>query len=289
MHPMAPLVTSEAAAEADRPLALDPGLLADLGRVPPPTFVEGDRRRGVLGLARHVHAERILPSTVVRFAPLHEGQIVVRSGRRVRHRPGDPIAPDGYDAAVQPPVTSDTWIDLTEDELPIGAVYEWCVRPDCGAVVLFSGTVRDHAVDEPARCATASSTSPTRRTRPRRCPAFEAIAAEARARVAATSAGSHCCTASGGSSLGESSVIAAVSSPHRPEAFEAARYRDRRVEGERTDLEARVVARSDGADGVGLGNGRARPRRPGPRVRHAGRRPAARGTLIRDRRRRASS
>ena len=24
-------------------------------------------------------------------------------------------------------------------------VYDWAVRPDCGAVVLFSGTVRDHA------------------------------------------------------------------------------------------------------------------------------------------------
>ena len=26
-----------------------------------------------------------------------------------------------------------------------GEMYDWCVRPDCGAVVLFSGTVRDHA------------------------------------------------------------------------------------------------------------------------------------------------
>ena len=30
----------------------------------------------------------------------------------------------------------------------MGAVYDWCVQPHCGAVVLFSGTVRDHAADE---------------------------------------------------------------------------------------------------------------------------------------------
>ena len=52
---------------------------------------------------------------------------------------------DGYDATVQPPPDGDDWLGLTEDELPIGPIYGWCVRPDCGAVVLFSGTVRDHA------------------------------------------------------------------------------------------------------------------------------------------------
>ena len=43
------------------------------------------------------------------------------------------------------PVDGDDWLGLTDESLPIGAMYEWCVRPDCGAVVLFSGTVRDHA------------------------------------------------------------------------------------------------------------------------------------------------
>ena len=51
----------------------------------------------------------------------------------------------GYDARVLPPADSDDWLGLTDAPLPIGAMYEWCVRPDCGAVVLFSGTVRDHA------------------------------------------------------------------------------------------------------------------------------------------------
>ena len=43
---------------------------------------------------------------------------------------------------VVPPLAGDDWLLLTGEELPIGAVYEWAVRPDCGAVVLFSGTVR---------------------------------------------------------------------------------------------------------------------------------------------------
>ena len=45
---------------------------------------------------------------------------------------------------VEPP-ENDDWLALTEDELPVGAAYDWAVRPHCGAVVLFSGTVRDHA------------------------------------------------------------------------------------------------------------------------------------------------
>ena len=37
------------------------------------------------------------------------------------------------------------WLALTSDPLPIPAIYEWAVAPECGAIVLFSGTVRDHA------------------------------------------------------------------------------------------------------------------------------------------------
>ena len=46
---------------------------------------------------------------------------------------------------VLPPETGDDWLALTADELPVAATYDWAVRPGCGAVVLFSGTVRDHA------------------------------------------------------------------------------------------------------------------------------------------------
>ena len=43
------------------------------------------------------------------------------------------------------PAAGHDWLALTGEELPIGAAYDWVVRPDCGAVVVFSGTVRDHA------------------------------------------------------------------------------------------------------------------------------------------------
>src|SRR4029079_14541781 len=49
---------------------------------------------------------------------------------------------------VQPPASGNSWLALTNDPLPIAAAYEWAVLPECGAVVLFSGTVRDHAHDQ---------------------------------------------------------------------------------------------------------------------------------------------
>ena len=39
----------------------------------------------------------------------------------------------------------DTWLELTENVLNVGDVYDWSVLPSCGAVVVFSGVVRDHA------------------------------------------------------------------------------------------------------------------------------------------------
>jgi len=42
-----------------------------------------------------------------------------------------------------------TWLGITTAALPVGDAYEWAVRADCGAVVLFSGTVRDHADGRP--------------------------------------------------------------------------------------------------------------------------------------------
>ena len=46
---------------------------------------------------------------------------------------------------VNPPDEGDNWLGLTDQELPIAGAYEWVVLPSCGAVVLFSGTVRNHA------------------------------------------------------------------------------------------------------------------------------------------------
>jgi molybdopterin synthase catalytic subunit len=119
---------------------------------------------------------------------------------------------------VHPPADGDTWIGLTDSPLPIGTMYDWCVRPDCGAVVLFSGTVRDHAdgrtdvefleyeaYDEMVGPKLAEIVAETRS----RWPEVGRVALVHRV---------------GRLGLGESSVVAAVSSPHRPEAFAAARF-----------------------------------------------------------------
>jgi molybdopterin synthase catalytic subunit len=119
---------------------------------------------------------------------------------------------------VDPPLTGDDWLRLTGDELPVGAVYEWAVRPDCGAVVLFSGTVRDHADGrEGVEHLTYEAYEEAVDAR------LTAIASEARDRWPAIGriAMLH---RIGRLEVEESSVVVAVSAPHRAEAFEAARY-----------------------------------------------------------------
>ncbi|MEI7966651.1 MAG: molybdenum cofactor biosynthesis protein MoaE, partial [Actinomycetota bacterium] len=40
---------------------------------------------------------------------------------------------------------SNVWLEITATTLDVGAVYDWSVTDTCGAVVLFSGTVRNHS------------------------------------------------------------------------------------------------------------------------------------------------
>jgi molybdopterin synthase catalytic subunit len=120
-------------------------------------------------------------------------------------------------------VTGNSWLGLTDQSLPVGAAYEWCLQPQCGAVVLFSGTVRDHAVDESGAMRPDVSHLTYEAYESQVVPAFAAIEAELRTRWP------HTCRVVllhrvGRLELMESSVIAVVSAPHRPEAFEAARF-----------------------------------------------------------------
>lgn len=117
-----------------------------------------------------------------------------------------------------PPPESDDWFSITDAELPISAAYEWAVRPSCGAVVLFSGTVRDHAEGrEDVQHLTYEAYEE------QVVPVFRSITAELRRRWPDTGRVvlHH---RVGRLELGESSVLAVVSAPHRPGAFEAARY-----------------------------------------------------------------
>ncbi len=112
----------------------------------------------------------------------------------------------------------DEWLAVTTEELPVARAYDWAVTPRCGAVVLFSGTVRDHADgrDGVERLTYEAYEEQV-------VPRFAEIANEVRRRWPDTGrvALLH---RLGELVVGESSVIAVVSAPHRAEAFEAARY-----------------------------------------------------------------
>ena len=119
---------------------------------------------------------------------------------------------------MQPPPVGDDWLGLTDGPLPIGELYDWCVRPDCGAVVLFSGTVRDHAEGR-----TDVQHLEYEAYDEMVVPKLEEIVAETRARwpMIGRLAMVH---RVGRLELGESSVVVVASAPHRPEAFVAARF-----------------------------------------------------------------
>lgn len=126
-----------------------------------------------------------------------------------------PLTPPGDDAGDAP---SETWLALTTTPLPVAEVYDWCVRPDCGAVVLFSGTVRDHAE---GRAGVAHLTYEAYEEQV--VPRLDAIATEIRRQWPAIGriALLH---RVGTLDVATSSVVVSVSAPHRGEAFEAARY-----------------------------------------------------------------
>lgn len=124
---------------------------------------------------------------------------------------------------VHEPVDGSSWLAIGEAPLPVGVVHDWCVRPDCGAVVVFSGTVRDHAADGEGTVRDGVVALTYEAFEERVVDAFAAIEATVRdrwpdvGRVALLHR-------LGRLTLGESSVVVGVSAPHRPVAFEAARY-----------------------------------------------------------------
>jgi molybdopterin synthase catalytic subunit len=122
---------------------------------------------------------------------------------------------------VSVPIESKTdtdWLMLTEAVLDVGSAYDWAVRPNCGAVVLFSGTVRDHAEGrDGVQHLTYEAYEGQVLAR------FAEIVAEVRTRWPHTGrvvvwhrTGRLC--------VEESTVITVVSAPHRAEAFEAGRF-----------------------------------------------------------------
>jgi len=120
--------------------------------------------------------------------------------------------------SVDAPESGDDWIGLTELPLPTSESLAWSVLPSCGAEVLFSGTVRDHADGR-----TGVTEMEYEAYHEAGLDRMAAIAAEARRRwpdigrlVLLHRVGVL--------KLGECSVVVVASSPHRGLAFEAAEW-----------------------------------------------------------------
>ena len=107
---------------------------------------------------------------------------------------------------------------LAADTLPVVDALAWATLASCGAVVVFCGTARDHA---PGRSDVTSLAYEAYQEEV--APRLSRIAAEARQRWPALGrlALLH---RTGELAIGEVSVVVVVSAPHRPEAFEAARW-----------------------------------------------------------------
>ncbi len=115
------------------------------------------------------------------------------------------------------PQDSDDWLGLIGDRLPVAEAARWVERSDCGAVVVFTGLVRDHAE---GRSGVTSLE-------------YEAYPEAALARIAELAAEARrrwdlgrlaCLHRVGLLGVGEPAVVVAVSSAHRDAAFDAARW-----------------------------------------------------------------
>jgi len=139
--------------------------------------------------------------------------------------------------------SGDDWVGLSADPLPVGAATEWVVRPDCGAVALFLGTARDHAGDR-----TGVELLTYEAYEEQAVPRLAAVAAEVRTRwpVVGRVALLH---RTGELAVGDTAVVVAVSTPHRPEAFEAARFA---IDAVKASVPIWKKERWDGGDDWGL-------------------------------------
>lgn len=115
-------------------------------------------------------------------------------------------------------MTADDWVALTHDPIDQGEAARWAILPSCGAVVTFAGTVRDHSEGREG-VSFLEYEAYQEQVEPR----LLAIAGVARERwpMVGRLALLH---RIGRLELGVESVVVVASSPHRPEAFEAARF-----------------------------------------------------------------
>ena len=114
-------------------------------------------------------------------------------------------------------MTARTHTALTDAPLSVDAAHRHCADPAAGAVVVFTGTVRNHSDGRDVTGLTYEAYSE------RAGAQLAALAAEAAQRFPDISAVwlEH---RTGALDVGEVAVVVAVSAPHRDEAFIAARW-----------------------------------------------------------------
>lgn len=123
-------------------------------------------------------------------------------------------------AGVPSPIASEEpdWVELGSEPLPVERATQWASVPDAGAVVTFLGIVRDHAE---GRAGVTGLTYEAYESEATRVMAEIVAAARARWTDLARVAVLH---RVGELALSDASVAVVVSSPHRGDAFEAARF-----------------------------------------------------------------
>ncbi len=161
---------------------------------------------------------------------------------------------------MQEPAAGDDWVGISDQPLPVEGALDWAHRPDCGAVVLFSGVARDHSGDREAvdRLEYEAYEAQV-------APRLAALASEARRRWPAVGR-LVMIHRVGELVVGDSAVVVVASSPHRPEAFAAARFcidalkatipiwkRERWEDGESWGLEAQHILEVDDLADVSVG------------------------------------
>ena len=117
-----------------------------------------------------------------------------------------------------PPARGDDWLGLTADPLPIADAATWPVTPQCGGVVTFTGTVRDHAPGRPD-VSGLEYEAYAEQVEPR----LAQIAADARRRWPGLGR-TVLLHRIGRLDVTDAAVVVSASAPHRDEAFAAARF-----------------------------------------------------------------
>ncbi|UDY34860.1 molybdenum cofactor biosynthesis protein MoaE [Dermatobacter hominis] len=142
-----------------------------------------------------------------------------------------------------PPPNGDDWTAISDAALPVGDAYAWAIRPDCGAVVVFTGTARDHSDGRPDVSELAYEAYEEQAV-----PRMQQVVRELRdrwpevGRVAIVHR-------VGDVPIGQEAVLVVVSAPHRQEAFAAARFG---IDAVKAAVPVWKRERWDGGEGWGL-------------------------------------